>query len=173
MPFTPRLREDLLVRSHRRCCVCHEPATRDVEVHHIVPEADGGSNDAKNAIVLCLKHHAEAGHYNPRHPLGTKFSPSELRRQRDQWFAFCDSGFKHELRPSGYRGPLLEPNACRKAVGVLWSQRADIDRRVELARVTRRARSERACRELAYPSRAAADGPRQPNRDLPGSASLS
>ncbi|HJT77179.1 MAG TPA: hypothetical protein VJ739_08255, partial [Gemmataceae bacterium] len=33
--------------------------------------------------------HAEAGHYNPHHPLGTKYSPGELRGHRDEWFKVC------------------------------------------------------------------------------------
>lgn len=80
MPFPADIREDALVRSGRHCCVCHQAAGRDVNVHHIVQEADGGPNTLENAIVLCSKCHGEAGHYNPRHPLGTKYSPSELRR---------------------------------------------------------------------------------------------
>lgn len=103
-----------------------------VEVHHIVPEAEGGSNDADNAIVLCLKCHSEAGHYNPRHPIGTKFSPNELKRHRDQWLTYCGSGFRADLRPEGYKElPARDPKAQRKAVGVLWSQRADIDCQIE------------------------------------------
>ncbi len=54
-------------------------------MHHIIQEADGGSNDLDNAIALCFDCHADAGHYNPKHPRGTKFSPSELRRHRDNW----------------------------------------------------------------------------------------
>jgi hypothetical protein len=61
-------------------------------VHHIVPEADGGPSVLENAIALCLRCHAEAGHYNPRHPLGTKYSPEELRRHRDEWWEHCASG---------------------------------------------------------------------------------
>lgn len=56
-----------------------------VQVHHIIPEADGGRNILDNAIVLCLDCHTAAGHYNPRHPIGTKFSPDELRKHRDEW----------------------------------------------------------------------------------------
>ena len=57
-----------------------------MEVHHIVPEADGGPDTIDNAIVLCFDCHADAGHYNPRQPRGTKFSPAELRAARDMWF---------------------------------------------------------------------------------------
>jgi len=56
-----------------------------VEVHHIVPEANGGKNDIENAIALCFDCHSAAGHYNPRHPRGTKFSPDELRLHKAQW----------------------------------------------------------------------------------------
>jgi hypothetical protein len=54
------------------------------DVHHIVPEADDGPNTIDNAIPLCLRCHGEAGHYNPRHPIGNKYSPSELRKHRDR-----------------------------------------------------------------------------------------
>lgn len=89
MPFPRPVRDDALVRSHRRCCVCHEFGGRSVNVHHIVQEADGGPNTIENAICLCLRCHAEAGHFNPRHPMGTKYSPDELRAHRDQWWAHC------------------------------------------------------------------------------------
>lgn len=89
MPFSKKVREESLVRSHRHCCVCHLFSGRDVNVHHIIQESDGGPNTLDNAIVLCLKCHSEAGHYNTRHPLGTKYSPEELRKHRDQWWELC------------------------------------------------------------------------------------
>ena len=89
MSFSEKLREDALVKSHRKCSVCHEFAGRSTNVHHIIQEADGGTNGIENAIVLCLRCHAEAGHYNPRPPLGAKYSPDELRRHRDQWWDLC------------------------------------------------------------------------------------
>jgi len=86
MPFVDDIREKVLVLSHRRCCVCHDFAGRSVNVHHIIQEADGGLNTIENAICLCLRCHAEAGHFNSRHPLGTKYSPKELHAHRDQWW---------------------------------------------------------------------------------------
>ena len=71
----------------RHCCVCHHSKGVKVEVHHIVPESQGGANEIENAITLCFDCHADAGHYNPSHPRGTKFSPNELRRHRDEWHA--------------------------------------------------------------------------------------
>lgn len=92
MPFPNSVREEALVKAQRHCCVCHEFAGRSINVHHIKQEADGGANTIENAIVLCLRCHAEAGHYNPRHPIGTKYAPSELIKHRDAWFEACESG---------------------------------------------------------------------------------
>jgi hypothetical protein len=92
MPFPDSIREDTLVRSGRRCCVCHEFAGRAINVHHIIQEADGGPNAIDNAIVLCLRCHSEAGHFNSRYPIGTKYSPSELRRHRDNWWISVTEG---------------------------------------------------------------------------------
>jgi 5-methylcytosine-specific restriction endonuclease McrA len=87
MPFSPTVRDRALVSAARHCCVCHRYKGAKVEVHHIVPESKGGASDDANAITLCFDCHADAGHYNPQHPRGTKFSPAELRRHRDEWHA--------------------------------------------------------------------------------------
>jgi len=87
MPFPHSVRDEALVAAARHCCVCHRYKGVKVEVHHIVPESKGGASDLDNAITLCFDCHADAGHYNPNHPRGTKFSPGELRRHRDEWHA--------------------------------------------------------------------------------------
>jgi hypothetical protein len=56
------------------------------------PEADGGANTLDNATVLCFDCHADAGHYNPRHPRGTKFSREELRAAKEEWFRTVKEG---------------------------------------------------------------------------------
>src|SRR5690349_23074543 len=85
MPFPPEIRTEALVEAARYCCVCHQYKGKRVEVHHIIQEADGGPNTLENAICLCFDCHSEAGHYNPRHPKGTKFSPEELRIHKKTW----------------------------------------------------------------------------------------
>jgi hypothetical protein len=85
MPFSRDIKEEAMIAAARHCCVCHNFKGRNVEVHHIVPEAENGKSDLDNAIVLCFDCHADAGHYNPKHPRGTKYQPSELRRHRDLW----------------------------------------------------------------------------------------
>ena len=86
MSFPPSVKEKALVRSRRRCCVCHEFAGRNVDIHHSVPQGQGGPDTLDNAIVLCLPCHGQAGHYNPQHHIGNRYSPRELRRHRDLWW---------------------------------------------------------------------------------------
>lgn len=85
MGFPKTVKNQMLVSAARHCCVCHRYNGVGVEVHHIVQEADGGPNSYENAIALCFDCHAAAGHYNSRHPRGTKFSPQELRLARKNW----------------------------------------------------------------------------------------
>ena len=71
-----------------------------MEVHHIIPKSEGGKDDLDNAIALCFDCHTDAGHYNPKHPKGTKFRPSELRKARDRW---------HDIvKKQGLTGPTEE-----------------------------------------------------------------
>lgn len=86
MPFSPDIKERALVSAARYCCVCHRYRGVKVEVHHIIPQDKGGNDTLENAIPLCFDCHTDAGHYNPRHPKGTRFSPRELQRHRDAWY---------------------------------------------------------------------------------------
>ena len=86
MGFTKDIRTMALVASARHCCVCHRRKGVKVEVHHIIPEATSHDNSLDNAISLCFDCHCDAGHYNSRHPRGTKFSPEELKRHREEWY---------------------------------------------------------------------------------------
>lgn len=89
MPFSQRTKEELLVRSERRCCLCHKFKGKKIEVHHIVPESEGGDNNFDNGIVLCFDCHEEVGSYNEKHPKGNKFTHRELKKHRDRWLAKC------------------------------------------------------------------------------------
>ena len=102
-------------------------------------EADGGSNDLENAIVLCFKCHAEAGHCNPRHPCGTKYSATELRKHRDAWWKYCD--YDPALRPNdNEKHPLnlisngQDVRLVEKEIGVLSSNLANVSEHIEIIR---------------------------------------
>jgi hypothetical protein len=86
MAYSKDVRESVLIAAARHCCVCHRYRGLRVEVHHIIPESKGGKSDFDNAIALCFDCHCDAGHYNDRHPKGSKLSASELIRARDLWY---------------------------------------------------------------------------------------
>lgn len=92
MPFNEKTKEDAMVACGRRCCICHEYCGNKMEVHHIVPQKDGGEDTFENAIPLCFNCHAEVASYNTNHPKGVKFSKSELTRHRDNWYNCIKQG---------------------------------------------------------------------------------
>lgn len=135
MPFPKSIHLEAIERSGRFCCVCHEFAGRSAVVHHIIQESDGGPNTIENAIVLCPRCHGEAGHYNPHHPLGTKYSPEELQRHRDDWWAYRKSDYSANARPADFLEKSFSGQGIpvqRKPVGVLWSRRIDIPESQEI-----------------------------------------
>jgi len=89
MAFSRDQVSELLVRCHRRCCVCHRFCGVKIETDHIVPTAEGGSDDIENAIPVCFECHAEIHGYNDKHPRGRKFLPEELRNHKEQWLNIC------------------------------------------------------------------------------------
>src|SRR5439155_2947556 len=62
-----------------------------MEVDHIVPGSESGSDDITNAIPVCFECHAEIHSYNDRHPRGRKFLPEELLGHKEQWLEICRS----------------------------------------------------------------------------------
>ncbi len=133
MPFSNKIREDVLVKSQRHCCICHRFTGTRIEVHHIVPESQGGPNTIDNAIALCFNCHAEAGHYNPQHPRGLKYSPSELTKHRDRWWLACEKNSQNGQTPaekykyqvnSRYSDQPFE--VIEKEIGTLWSHWANM-----------------------------------------------
>lgn len=92
MGFPMSVKEEALVKAARHCCVCRRYKGINLEVHHIVPESEGGDNSFENAIPLCFDCHSAAGHYSPDHPKGNKLTRSELRKHRDEWYAAVEEG---------------------------------------------------------------------------------
>ncbi len=53
----PRIRREVLARDGRRCRAPGCERTRFLEVHHVVPRANGGINNPENLITLCSSCH--------------------------------------------------------------------------------------------------------------------
>jgi hypothetical protein len=57
MGFNQKKAEELLVATGRRCCICG--SLHNVQLHHIFPTEEGGTDDIDNAIPLCPNCHDE------------------------------------------------------------------------------------------------------------------
>jgi hypothetical protein len=60
-----------------------------LQVHHIVPRSEGGTNDPDNLIAVCITCHSDV-HTN--RPFTRRFTSDELRQHRDTTFALVDEG---------------------------------------------------------------------------------
>jgi hypothetical protein len=55
----PRIRRQVLARDHHRCTVPGCRSARNLDLHHIDFQRDGGSHESWNLTVLCSGHHQE------------------------------------------------------------------------------------------------------------------
>jgi hypothetical protein len=93
MPFPESVRLEVQKAAHFHCCLCH---ALGVEIHHIVAQADGGTDEFDNAAPLCPSCHETYG----ANPIKRKF----IREARDFWYEICatrysgDSTSLNEIR---------------------------------------------------------------------------
>ena len=92
MSFSKKIKAQCLSECARRCCVCQRYCAVGIEIHHIIPKEQGGKNTYENAIPLCFDCHCSAGHYNPKHPKGNKYSPEELKKSKENLYKIVKEG---------------------------------------------------------------------------------
>jgi hypothetical protein len=85
MSFSEEIKLKVKRRSHFMCCLCH---ALGVEVHHIDPESEGGSDTEDNAAPLCPSCHEAYG----ANPQKRKF----IREARDLWFEICQRRYQSD-----------------------------------------------------------------------------
>ena len=83
MPFSEATKLEAKRKAHFACVVCHQAF---VEVHHITPQADGGTDDFDNAAPLCAGCHADFG--------GNPDKRKQIREMRDLWYELCATRFR-------------------------------------------------------------------------------
>lgn len=91
MAFSETIKKQVRRNSHFACCLCKSIG---VEIHHIVPQEEGGQDTADNAAPLCPSCHEMYG----ANPTKRKF----IIEARDHWFEICAT------RYSGYPGSIKE-----------------------------------------------------------------
>ena len=82
MTFTETLKSRVRKQSHLSCCLCKAIG---VEVHHIIPQEEGGSDLEENAAPLCPSCHETYG----ANPQKRKF----IREARDLWYEICEKRY--------------------------------------------------------------------------------
>jgi hypothetical protein len=87
MSFPSDVKEQALVASGRHCSLCHKFCGLKIELHHVIQEAEGGTDTFDNCIPLCFECHGDMRSYDHKHPKGIKYTPNELRKHRDLWYA--------------------------------------------------------------------------------------
>lgn len=78
MAFPDTVKVSVKRKAHFACCLCHKVG---VEVHHIVPAAEGGPDTEDNAAPLCPSCHDDYG----ANPVKRRF----IRETRDFWYDIC------------------------------------------------------------------------------------
>ena len=116
MAFAPKDVDELLVRSGRCCCLCRQFKGTKIEVHHIVRPEDGGTDDADNGIPLCFDCHADVMTYNAKHPRGRRYTASEVKRHREEWFSLLEAGHS-SVRDATFAGSVPEMHLALRVAG--------------------------------------------------------
>lgn len=78
MAFSESVKREAKLKAHYSCVICHKPF---VEVHHIIPQHEGGPDTLDNAAPLCGYCHKVYG--------GNPAMRKQIREMRDFWRDFC------------------------------------------------------------------------------------
>ena len=77
MAFDEKTKKEVKEKAAYYCCICQKTSI-SVEVHHIIPQKDGGDDTIDNAAPLCPTCHADYGD-NPEKRRG-------IKERRDWWY---------------------------------------------------------------------------------------
>lgn len=79
MGFPETVKTSVRRKSHLQCCLCK---SLGVEIHHIIPQAEGGPDTEDNAAPLCPSCHETYG----ANPVKRKM----ITEARDLWYEVCE-----------------------------------------------------------------------------------
>jgi hypothetical protein len=114
MAFSESIKEKVKRKAAFCCCRCHQ---LNVQVHHIIPESEGGSDEIENAAPLCANCHTWFGD-NP------KFR-KEITQMRDWWYEQMEKQYPKE-------GTLSELNKIHAEVQAVRQGLSEIDELKEM-----------------------------------------
>ena len=85
MGFTEKIKFEVKKKSHQSCCVCKQVG---IEIHHIIPQSEGGPDIEDNAAPLCPTCHEIYG----GNPLKRKF----IQESKIIWLEICETRYSAE-----------------------------------------------------------------------------
>lgn len=115
MPFDEQTKLSVKKKSQFSCCLCH---ALYVEVHHIVPQAEGGQDTEDNAAPLCPSCHETYG----GNPDKRKF----IREARDFWYELCSKRFTSESDQLQRISEAVEKSATKQDIDRVIEQVKDL-----------------------------------------------
>ena len=80
MAFSEGLKVKIRKRAHNQCCMCEAVG---VDIHHVIPQKDGGPDTEANAAPLCPNCHRIHGD-NPK-------SRKLIRERCETWYEICEA----------------------------------------------------------------------------------
>lgn len=86
MAFSERVKIEVRKKASCRCIICHRPF---VEIHHIVPLTEGGSDDIENAAPLCAYCHDVFGNNSDKR--------KQIREMRNNWYEIIERRYKGDI----------------------------------------------------------------------------
>jgi hypothetical protein len=88
--FSEATKKEVREKAGFQCCRCHNIG---VQVHHIIPQEHGGSNDIDNAAPLCPRCHDYFG----ANPVKRK----EIKQMRDWWYQRIEMMYPDNRQKAG------------------------------------------------------------------------
>lgn len=79
----------VLAKCARHCCVCRRFRPLHLQVHHIVEQAAGGTDDEDNLIATCVSCHSDV---HTKTQLTRRFTVAELKMHRDEAYRLVKEG---------------------------------------------------------------------------------
>jgi len=89
MPFRERTKFQVKEAANNKCCICQTPG---VEIHHIIPQSEGGPDTFENAAPLCPTCHSIYG--------GNPIKRKAIREARDIWYQKCKNMYSSSVSNS-------------------------------------------------------------------------
>lgn len=85
MAFSEKIKFEVKRKSHQTCCICNQIG---IEIHHIIPQSEGGPDIEENAAPLCPSCHEIYG----ANPTKRKF----IKESKEIWFEICAQKYSNE-----------------------------------------------------------------------------